>query len=157
MADGFHVEATMTGNSARDLNRQLLSTLRRTRLRAEWTAAGVTHRFFDYVPRGDAAREQLPRTFGMTPATGRLDTLPLRDREQQPARRWAPALACRPGERVAGSRPDASFWADPQAQCGARIAGSARSLSTPRRSPDLSGMTPATIHEVSGRPALCAT
>jgi hypothetical protein len=45
----------MTGNSARDLSRQLLSTLRRaqrrTRLRAEWTAAGVTHRFFDYVPK----------------------------------------------------------------------------------------------------------
>jgi hypothetical protein len=55
-ADGFHIEASMTGASARDLNRQLLSALRRaerrTRLRAEWTAAGVTHRFFDYVPKG---------------------------------------------------------------------------------------------------------
>jgi len=34
----------------------LLSALRRverrTRLRAEWTANGETHRFFDYVPNG---------------------------------------------------------------------------------------------------------
>jgi hypothetical protein len=55
-ADGFHLEANMTGTSARDLNRGLLSALRRverrTRLRAEWTAAGVTYRFFDYVPKG---------------------------------------------------------------------------------------------------------
>jgi hypothetical protein len=55
-ADGFHIEASMTGTSARDLNRNLLSVLRRverrTRLRAEWTAAGITHRFFDYVPKG---------------------------------------------------------------------------------------------------------
>ena len=54
--DGFHIEASMTGTSARDLNRGLLSALRRserrTRLRAEWTSAGVTHRFFDYVPKG---------------------------------------------------------------------------------------------------------
>jgi hypothetical protein len=50
----------MTGNSARDLNRQLLSTLRRTRLRAEWTAAGVTHRFFDYVPKGTRPANNSP-------------------------------------------------------------------------------------------------
>ncbi|MFZ0171832.1 MAG: hypothetical protein WAL04_09145 [Acidimicrobiales bacterium] len=54
--DGFHVEATMTGGSARELNRSLLSSLRRverrTRLRSEWTAGGVTYRFFDYVPKG---------------------------------------------------------------------------------------------------------
>jgi hypothetical protein len=53
---GFHVEAAMTGSSARDLNRSVLSALRRverrTRLRAEWTADGVTERFFDYVPKG---------------------------------------------------------------------------------------------------------
>jgi hypothetical protein len=56
LADGFHIEAEMAGASARDLNRTLLSALRRaqrkTRLRSEWTSAGVTHRFFDYVPKG---------------------------------------------------------------------------------------------------------
>ncbi|HEY4894703.1 MAG TPA: hypothetical protein VII01_01320 [Solirubrobacteraceae bacterium] len=55
-ANGFHLEASMTGESARDLNRRLLSALRRverrTRLPAEWTSAGVTHRFFDYIPKG---------------------------------------------------------------------------------------------------------
>ncbi|MGA3152361.1 MAG: hypothetical protein ACLPN6_25775 [Streptosporangiaceae bacterium] len=62
-ADGFHVEAAMTGPAARDLNRSLLSALRRaerrTRLRAEWTAGGMTERFFDYVPKG--TRPALPR------------------------------------------------------------------------------------------------
>lgn len=52
----FHVDAEMEGASARDLNRSLLSELRRaekrTRLRAEWTCDGVTERFFDYVPKG---------------------------------------------------------------------------------------------------------
>ncbi|MGD0862859.1 MAG: hypothetical protein ABSA21_08855 [Candidatus Limnocylindrales bacterium] len=55
-ADGFHVVATLSGESARDLNRSLLSELRglerRTRLRASWTADGLTERFFDYVPKG---------------------------------------------------------------------------------------------------------
>ena len=50
------VRATMRGESARDLNRALLSALRRlerrTRLRAEWTSRGTTERFFDYVPKG---------------------------------------------------------------------------------------------------------
>jgi hypothetical protein len=54
--DGFEVVAELTGESARDLNRMLLSQMRkaerRTRLRAEWTADGVTERFFDYVPKG---------------------------------------------------------------------------------------------------------
>jgi hypothetical protein len=44
------------GYSARDLNRQLLTALRRverrTRLRSAWTADGVTERFFDYASRG---------------------------------------------------------------------------------------------------------
>jgi hypothetical protein len=44
------------GDTARDLNRALLTELRRverkTRLRAEWTAQGVTEKFFDYVPKG---------------------------------------------------------------------------------------------------------
>jgi hypothetical protein len=48
------VEAEMNGESAKELNRSLLSTLRRvekkTRLRAEWTSDdGTTQRFFDYV------------------------------------------------------------------------------------------------------------
>jgi hypothetical protein len=54
--DGFHVEGTLEGESARDLNRALLSALRkrvrRTRLRAEWTSGQTTERFFDYVPKG---------------------------------------------------------------------------------------------------------
>jgi hypothetical protein len=54
--DGFHVEGTARGESARDLNRALLSALRRverrTRLRAAWTRDGVTERFFDYVLKG---------------------------------------------------------------------------------------------------------
>jgi len=52
----FVVNATLEGDSARDLNRELLTALRRaerkTRLRAEWTAGGTTERFFDYVPKG---------------------------------------------------------------------------------------------------------
>lgn len=53
---GFRVRAVMEGETARDLNRSLLSALRRvskrTTLRAEWTNNGVTERFFDYVPKG---------------------------------------------------------------------------------------------------------
>ena len=50
----FRVEADMMGGSAKELNRALLSELRRaekkTRLRAEWTSDnGTTQRFFDYV------------------------------------------------------------------------------------------------------------
>ena len=54
-ADGeLVVEAEMKGESAKDLNRSLLSALRRaekkTRLRAEWTSDdGTTERYFDYV------------------------------------------------------------------------------------------------------------
>jgi hypothetical protein len=54
--DGFNVEATLTGESAKELNRQILSELRRvekkTRLRAEWTSDGMIEKFFDYVPKG---------------------------------------------------------------------------------------------------------
>jgi hypothetical protein len=53
--DGLHVEAVMDGADARDVNRRLLSALRRaekrTRLRAEWTGGGHICRFFDYVPK----------------------------------------------------------------------------------------------------------
>ncbi len=55
-ADGFAIKTEMTGANARELNRELLSALRRaerkTRLRAEWTNGGTTERFFDYVPKG---------------------------------------------------------------------------------------------------------
>ena len=54
---GLLVEGAMEGSEARDVNRRLLSALRRveerTRLRAEWTAAGTTYRFFDYVPKSE--------------------------------------------------------------------------------------------------------
>jgi hypothetical protein len=54
-ADGFHVVAVLTGESPRELNRALLSALRRverrTRLRATWTAGGVTEHFFDYAQK----------------------------------------------------------------------------------------------------------
>lgn len=54
-ADGFHVVASMRGEDVRELNRSLLSALRRverhTRLRSEWTANGVTYGYFDYVLR----------------------------------------------------------------------------------------------------------
>jgi hypothetical protein len=54
-ADGLHVRGIMDGTDARDVNRRLLSALRqaekKTRLRAEWTAGGQIHRFFDYVPK----------------------------------------------------------------------------------------------------------
>ena len=53
---GFRVKTTLEGESARELNRSLLSALRRvekkTTLRAEWTYDGTTERFFDFVPKG---------------------------------------------------------------------------------------------------------
>lgn len=56
IADGFHVRATLSGERAAALNRSLLSALRRverrTRIRAAWTADGITERFFDYVSKG---------------------------------------------------------------------------------------------------------
>jgi hypothetical protein len=50
----FVVEAEMEGESAKELNRSLLSALRRaekrTRLRSEWTSDdGTTQKYFDYV------------------------------------------------------------------------------------------------------------
>lgn len=51
--DEFMVEAEVEGVSAKELNRSLLSQLRRvekkTRLRAEWTYGDTTERYFDYV------------------------------------------------------------------------------------------------------------
>jgi hypothetical protein len=53
---GFQVRKTVEGRNAKDLNRTLLSELRRvekkTTLRAEWGHAGTTEKFFDYVPKG---------------------------------------------------------------------------------------------------------
>lgn len=52
--DEFLVEAKVEGSGARELNRTLLSSLRKvekkTTLRAEWTSIeNVTDKFFDYV------------------------------------------------------------------------------------------------------------
>jgi hypothetical protein len=54
VGDEFMIEAAMEGASAKELNRTLLSALRRvekkTTIRAEWTSSNhTTQRFFDYV------------------------------------------------------------------------------------------------------------
>ena len=53
--DGFEVNAEFKGESARDLNRMLLSELRKaekkTRLRSEWTSEDTIEKFFDYSLR----------------------------------------------------------------------------------------------------------
>jgi hypothetical protein len=53
IADGVHVEGVLDGEDARDVNRRMLSALRRverrTRSRAEWTCDGQVYRFFDYA------------------------------------------------------------------------------------------------------------
>ncbi len=53
---GFEVSGEFEGENARDLNRVVLSELRRvekkTRLRAEWVSGKTAERFFDYVPKG---------------------------------------------------------------------------------------------------------
>jgi hypothetical protein len=55
MGEGFEVNAELDGESARDLNRMLLSEMRKvekkTRIRSEWTLGNTTERFFDYVPK----------------------------------------------------------------------------------------------------------
>jgi hypothetical protein len=61
----FVVEAGMEGESAKELNRTLLSALRRvekrTRLRAEWTSDdGTTERFFDYVLKKTTTKTSPP-------------------------------------------------------------------------------------------------
>jgi len=49
----FLIQAEIEGTSAKDLNRSLLSALRRvekrSRLRAEWSSGNTTERYFDYV------------------------------------------------------------------------------------------------------------
>jgi hypothetical protein len=53
--EGFEVHAELDGESARALNRMLLSEMRkvekRTRIRSEWTLGNAVERFFDYVPK----------------------------------------------------------------------------------------------------------
>ena len=53
---GFEVEAELEGESARALNRMILSELRkaekRTRIRAEWTSGNTVEKFFDYASKG---------------------------------------------------------------------------------------------------------
>ncbi len=53
---GFRVRSTVEGPNARELNRKLLSLLRRAEqnatLEAEWTYNGTTERFVDYEPSG---------------------------------------------------------------------------------------------------------
>lgn len=53
--EGFEVNAELEGESTRDLNRMILSEMRRaekkTRIRAEYTSDNTTKRFFDYVPK----------------------------------------------------------------------------------------------------------
>jgi len=53
---GFEIEAELEGASARDLNRAILSELRRaekrTTIRAEWTSGDTVERFFDYTAKG---------------------------------------------------------------------------------------------------------
>ncbi len=49
----FRLDAELEGASAKELNRTLLSALRKvekkTRLRAAWTSGGTIEQFFDYV------------------------------------------------------------------------------------------------------------
>ncbi len=53
---GFKITKTFEGQSARELNRGLLSNLRRvvksTTMHSEWTHGKSVERFFDYVPKG---------------------------------------------------------------------------------------------------------
>ncbi len=59
---GFIVNAKMHGRNAKELNRMLLSALRKaekkTTLRAEWTSPdNITERYFDYVLKKKKKRE----------------------------------------------------------------------------------------------------
>ena len=49
----FRVQAEFEGQSAKDLNRSLLSAFRsaekRTSMHAEWSSGDITERYFDYV------------------------------------------------------------------------------------------------------------
>ncbi len=64
---GFEITGEFMGESARELNRSLLSEMRRvakrTTVRSEWTSGGTVEKFFDYVPKGTKAA----RTKGFIP------------------------------------------------------------------------------------------
>jgi hypothetical protein len=68
----FVVRRKMEGENAKDLNRELLSALRRverkTRLRAEWTARdGTVYRFFDYVLKKESKASGMGGPAGSAP------------------------------------------------------------------------------------------
>jgi len=68
----FVVRRKMEGESAKDLNRHLLSALRRvekkTRLRSEWTSRdGTVYRFFDYVLKKESKASSGGGPEGPTP------------------------------------------------------------------------------------------
>ena len=58
--EGFLIKVRMVGESARELNRTLLSALRRaekkTRLRSEWANGKTVEKFFDYALKGTGSR-----------------------------------------------------------------------------------------------------
>ncbi len=58
--EGFLIKTKMSGESARELNKTLLSALRRaekkTRLRSEWVSGKSVERFFDYTLKGTGGR-----------------------------------------------------------------------------------------------------
>ncbi len=55
-AEVIEIIAVLEGDSARELNRMLLSEMRRvekkTRMRSEWSSGKTVESFFDYVPKG---------------------------------------------------------------------------------------------------------
>jgi hypothetical protein len=55
--EGFEIHAKLEGTTARDLNRDLLSEMRRavrkTRLRSEWSSGKTVQKFFDYASKGN--------------------------------------------------------------------------------------------------------
>ncbi len=57
----FRIQAEIEGITAKDLNRSLLSALRRvekrTRLRAEWSSGNTVERYFDYVLKKTTIKE----------------------------------------------------------------------------------------------------
>ncbi|MGA2573073.1 MAG: hypothetical protein ABSF36_02545 [Candidatus Methanomethylicaceae archaeon] len=61
-SEGFDVNAELDGESARALNRMLLSEIRKlekkTRIRAEWPQGNTTEKLFDYVPKGTRKASQ---------------------------------------------------------------------------------------------------
>jgi hypothetical protein len=63
-SEGFEVNAELYGESSRDLNRMLLSAMRKvekkTRIRAEWAMGNRIERFFDYVPKASRERTLEP-------------------------------------------------------------------------------------------------